>query len=50
VSEAVAAGAQVGAGGEPIDGAGSFYPPTVLVGVDDRMAIMRDETLGRLPR
>jgi succinate-semialdehyde dehydrogenase/glutarate-semialdehyde dehydrogenase len=46
VAEAVAGGAQVLAGGEPADGAGSFYPPTVLIDVDDGMAIMRDETFG----
>jgi acyl-CoA reductase-like NAD-dependent aldehyde dehydrogenase len=46
VTEAVKRGAQVRAGGEPHDGPGSFYPPTVLVGVEDDMAVMREETFG----
>jgi acyl-CoA reductase-like NAD-dependent aldehyde dehydrogenase len=46
VTEAVERGAQVRAGGEPHDGPGSFYPPTVLVGVEDDMAVMREETFG----
>jgi len=33
-------------GGEPGDGPGTFYPPTVLVGVDDSMTVMREETFG----
>ncbi|MFL5828047.1 MAG: aldehyde dehydrogenase family protein [Thermoleophilaceae bacterium] len=46
VSEAVGAGARVLAGGEPVDGPGWFYPPTVLVDVDDGMTVMREETFG----
>ena len=46
VSEAVQGGAQVVTGGEPGDGPGTFYPPTVLVGVDDSMTVMREETFG----
>lgn len=46
VTEAVDGGARVLAGGEPEEGPGTFYPPTVLIGVDDDMAIMRDETFG----
>jgi succinate-semialdehyde dehydrogenase/glutarate-semialdehyde dehydrogenase len=46
VTEAVAAGATVRCGGEPPDGPGSFYPPTVLEGVDDTMAVMTEETFG----
>ena len=34
VQRAVAAGARLLTGGKPIDGAGAFYPPTVL-GIDD---------------
>ena len=34
------------AGGEITSGGGFFYPPTVLVGVDPRMRIMREETFG----
>lgn len=46
VSEAVAAGAELRTGGEVPDGAGSFFPPTVLVGCTDDMAVMREETFG----
>ncbi|HEX8854202.1 MAG TPA: aldehyde dehydrogenase family protein [Thermoleophilaceae bacterium] len=46
VSEAVGAGARVLTGGEPAEGPGTFYPPTVLVDVSDNMALMRDETFG----
>jgi acyl-CoA reductase-like NAD-dependent aldehyde dehydrogenase len=46
VSEAVAAGAQVRTGGAPADGPGFFYPPTVLDGCTDDMAVMREETFG----
>src|SRR5690606_25129325 len=46
VEAALAAGAQALAGGRPIPGRGCFHEPTVLVGVDDRMAVMREETFG----
>ena len=46
VTEAAAAGARCLTGGEPQDGPGSFYPPTVLADVDGSMAIMREETFG----
>jgi acyl-CoA reductase-like NAD-dependent aldehyde dehydrogenase len=46
VTEAVAAGATVLAGGEVPGGPGSFYPPTVLTSVTDEMAVMREETFG----
>jgi succinate-semialdehyde dehydrogenase/glutarate-semialdehyde dehydrogenase len=46
VSEAVKAGAELRAGGYVPDGPGTFYPPTVLVGADAGMAIMREETFG----
>ena len=46
VEEAVQAGAEVLAGGEVPTGPGAFYPPTVLTGVDDSMAVMREETFG----
>jgi succinate-semialdehyde dehydrogenase/glutarate-semialdehyde dehydrogenase len=46
VQDAVAKGARVLAGGAPAPGAGWFYPPTVLTGVDHSMAIMREETFG----
>lgn len=46
VREAVAAGARVEAGGEPVGDRGAFYAPTVLTGVTDDMRIMREETFG----
>jgi succinate-semialdehyde dehydrogenase / glutarate-semialdehyde dehydrogenase len=46
VEDAVAAGADVRCGGATPDGAGFFYPPTVLTGVHGGMAIMREETFG----
>jgi succinate-semialdehyde dehydrogenase/glutarate-semialdehyde dehydrogenase len=46
VKDAVSKGAKVLAGGAPIDGAGSFYAPTVLgdVGADARL--LREEIFG----
>jgi acyl-CoA reductase-like NAD-dependent aldehyde dehydrogenase len=46
VADAVARGARVLTGGAPLVGPGFFYPPTVLAGVDQAMAIMREETFG----
>ena len=46
VVAAVDAGATVLTGGELPGGPGFFYPPTVLVDVDEAMAVMRDETFG----
>jgi acyl-CoA reductase-like NAD-dependent aldehyde dehydrogenase len=46
VREAIDAGACALAGGERLDRPGSFYPPTVLTGVDGSMRIMREETFG----
>jgi succinate-semialdehyde dehydrogenase/glutarate-semialdehyde dehydrogenase len=46
VTEAVERGAELLAGGKLPDGPGTFYPPTVLVGVDDDMPVMQDETFG----
>jgi len=46
VGDAIAKGATVRCGGERIAREGNWYAPTVLVGVDDRMAIMRDESFG----
>jgi len=46
VAEAVEAGAERVAGGEIPAGPGAFYPPTVLTGVDETMAVMREETFG----
>ncbi|HEX2574867.1 MAG TPA: aldehyde dehydrogenase family protein [Aquihabitans sp.] len=46
VSAALDAGATLLAGGEPVDGPGSFYPATVLTDVPDDTALLRDETFG----
>ncbi|BCJ49494.1 succinate-semialdehyde dehydrogenase [Actinoplanes sp. NBRC 14428] len=46
VSAAVEAGARVVAGGTVPDGPGAFYPPTVLAGCTDDMAVVREETFG----
>ncbi len=46
VRDALAAGAKVLTGGERPAGAGSFYPPTVLVDVDHSMVCMTEETFG----
>jgi acyl-CoA reductase-like NAD-dependent aldehyde dehydrogenase len=39
-------GAEVAAGGEPGDGKGAFYPPTVLAKVDNRMVVAQEEIFG----
>jgi len=39
-------GAEVVAGGEPHDGDGAFYPPTVLAKVDNRMVVAQEEIFG----
>src|SRR5438552_9699793 len=39
-------GAEVVAGGEPLEGKGAFYPPTVLAKVDNRMAVAQEEIFG----
>lgn len=46
VGDAVARGARVLCGGRRIDRPGNWYEPTVVVDVDDRMTIMRDESFG----
>ena len=46
VQEAVGDGARVLAGGTTPEGAGAWYPPTVLVGCTDDMTVMREETFG----
>ena len=45
-SRAVDEGAEVVAGGEPRDGAGAFYPPTVLAQVDNAMSVAQEEIFG----
>jgi aldehyde dehydrogenase (NAD+)/betaine-aldehyde dehydrogenase len=39
-------GAEVVVGGEPGDGAGAFYPPTVLAKVDNAMTVAQEEIFG----
>ena len=39
-------GAEVVLGGEPVDGKGAFYPPTVLTGVENRMIVAQEEIFG----
>jgi acyl-CoA reductase-like NAD-dependent aldehyde dehydrogenase len=39
-------GAEVTAGGEPADGKGAFYPPTVLAGVNQGMTVAQEEIFG----
>ncbi len=46
VRDAVDKGAKVEVGGGMREGAGRFFEPTVLTGVDHTMAVMTDETFG----
>jgi lactaldehyde dehydrogenase/glycolaldehyde dehydrogenase len=46
VAHAVAEGARVALGGEKVEGKGYFYPPTLLLDVQQEMAIMHEETFG----
>ncbi|PCK86766.1 succinate-semialdehyde dehydrogenase (NADP(+)) [Rhizobium sophoriradicis] len=46
VGDALAKGAKVLTGGKRIDGAGSFFAPTVLTGVARGMKVAREETFG----
>ena len=46
VAAAADDGAEVLCGGAPIEGAGSYYPPTVVAGVRPGMAIVEEETFG----
>jgi acyl-CoA reductase-like NAD-dependent aldehyde dehydrogenase len=39
-------GAEVVTGGEPADGKGAFYPPTVLANVDNSMVVAQEEIFG----
>lgn len=48
VTDAVERGAHVHTGGRLPEGAGTFYPPTVLSGVDADMLVMTEETFGPL--
>lgn len=46
VKDAVKKGAKVLTGGKKIAGKGNFYQPTVLVNVNHKMKVMRDESFG----
>lgn len=46
VAKAVSQGAKVVLGGKAVDGAGYFYPPTLLLDVRQEMSIMHEETFG----
>lgn len=46
VADAVAKGATVAVGGKAVPGPGLFFEPTVLLGVDESMECMTDETFG----
>jgi succinate-semialdehyde dehydrogenase/glutarate-semialdehyde dehydrogenase len=46
VADARARGAEVLTGGEPLDGPGYFYPPTVLAGTPPDAALLREEIFG----
>jgi len=46
VEDAVAKGAQLRTGGKRIEGAGSWFEPTVLTHADHTMALMQDESFG----
>lgn len=46
VTEAVAAGGRLLTGGAVPDGAGTFYPPTVVVDVPDGASLVTEETFG----
>ncbi len=46
VKDAVKKGAKVLTGGKKLSGKGHFYEPTVLVNVNHKMKVMRDESFG----
>ena len=46
VTEGVREGARVVTGGEPIEGGGAFYPPTVLAAAENRMVVAQEEIFG----
>jgi aldehyde dehydrogenase (NAD+)/betaine-aldehyde dehydrogenase len=46
VEEGLEEGAEVVLGGRPGDGAGAFYPPTVLANVENRMMVAQEEIFG----
>lgn len=46
IADAVSKGAMLHCGGKSIDGAGFYFPPTVLTEVNHDMSVMREETFG----
>ena len=46
VRDAVSKGAKVLLGGKRIEGAGTFFAPTILTGIDRTMKVAREETFG----
>jgi len=46
VERGVEEGAELVIGGEPTNGAGAFYPPTVLARVENRMTVAQEEIFG----
>ncbi|MDL2401599.1 NAD-dependent succinate-semialdehyde dehydrogenase [Rhizobium mayense] len=46
VRDAVSKGAKVLTGGKRIEGAGTFFAPTILTGIDRSMKVAREETFG----
>ncbi len=46
LADATAKGARVLVGGHQLERPGNWFAPTVVVDVDDRMALMRDESFG----
>ncbi|MGH8978249.1 MAG: aldehyde dehydrogenase family protein, partial [Acidimicrobiia bacterium] len=46
VADATSRGARVLVGGHQLERPGNWFAPTVVVDVDDRMALMRDESFG----
>ena len=46
VEDAAAKGAKVRCGGEPVDGPGYFYPPTVLTDVPEQARLLKEEIFG----
>ncbi|MBO9631354.1 MAG: aldehyde dehydrogenase family protein, partial [Shinella sp.] len=46
VADAVSKGARILTGGKRVEGAGTFFTPTVLTGVTREMKVAREETFG----
>lgn len=46
VARAEAEGARIAVGGKPLDGPGFYFPPTLVLGADQRSEIVQDEIFG----